>query len=349
MKAVQLPTAQRIDLIEHPEPTPNQGEVVVRIVAAGICANDLALIAGNNSIGKYPIIPGHECIGVIESVGAKVRLEPGTWVTVYPSVGCGRCEACHAGRINHCSSFRVQGIDLDSGCFAEKMLVQADQLLSVPESLRHAHGALIEPAAVAVHVNARGQTKAGARVIVIGAGVIGLLTAQVARALGATRVTLLDRFEQRREVCAKLGFEEFLCSPDGLGPEALVAAWGSDFDLIYDTACTKATIAAGMNALRPGGKLVLVATPKADTTLEVDFPLLYRRELSLIVSRNYLPQDFIDAMALIEGQQVQLEPLVTASFSLEEFPQAIHALQNRPEAHIKILIQPCQSSPEGNP
>lgn len=340
MKAVSLPQPKTIHLIETPDPTHGHGEVVIRIVAAGVCANDVALIAGNNSIGKFPIIPGHECIGVIESVGPNVSLEPGTWVTVYPSVGCGTCCACKEGRINHCPTFRVLGIDLDSGCFAEKMLVRADQLLPVPESLRHAHGALIEPAAVAVHVNKRGQTKPGSRVIVIGAGAIGFLTALVARAMGATRIALVDRLEQRREVCAQLGFEEFFCSSDILEADSLVKNWGSEFDLIYDTACTKVTINAGINSLLPGGTLVLVATPKTQTTLEVNFPLLYRRELSLIVSRNYVPQDFIDAMNLLETGQINLEPLVTAHYSLEQFSDAIHALQTQPEQHIKILIHP---------
>jgi 2-desacetyl-2-hydroxyethyl bacteriochlorophyllide A dehydrogenase len=349
VKAVSLPQPKTIHLIETPDPTPGHGEVVIRIFAAGVCANDVALIAGNNSIGKFPIIPGHECIGMIESIGPNVNLEPGTWVTVYPSVGCGTCCACKEGRINHCPTFRVLGIDLDSGCFAEKMLVRADQLLCVPKSLRHAHGALIEPTAVAVHVNNRGQTKPGSRVIVIGAGVIGLLTALVARAMGATRVALVDRLEQRREVCAQLGFEEFFCSPDFLEPDALVKNWGSEFDLIYDTVCSKATVNAGINSLLPGGTLVLVATPKAQTSLEVDFPLLYRRELSLVVSRNYVPQDFTDAMDLLETEQINLEPLVTAHYSLEQFSDAIHALQTQPEKHIKILIQPSLIHPQRTP
>jgi 2-desacetyl-2-hydroxyethyl bacteriochlorophyllide A dehydrogenase len=339
VKAVSLPQPNTIHLIETPDPMPGQGEAVIRIVSAGVCANDVALIAGNNSIGKFPIIPGHECIGVIESVGPNVNLEPGTWVTVYPSVGCGHCCACKEGRINHCPTFCVHGIDLDSGCFAEKMLVRADQLLPVPESLRHAHGALIEPTAVAVHVNKRGQTKPGSQIIVIGAGVIGLLTALVARAMGATRIALVDRLEERRTVCAQLGFDEFLCTPD-LESDALVKNWGSGFDLIYDTVCSKTTVNAGINSLLPGGTLVLIATPKTQTMLEVDFPLLYRRELSLVISRNYVPQDFIDAMDLLETGQINLEPLVTAHYSLEQFSDAIHALQTQPERHIKILIHP---------
>ncbi len=340
MQAVYLAKPQHIEVIEQPEPTPQAGEVVIRVVAAGICANDLSLITGNNSIGKFPIIPGHECIGVVQSIGMGVKLELGAWVTVYPSVGCGKCLACLEGRINHCPNFRVLGIDLDSGCFAEKMLVRHEQLLPVPTGLRHAQGALIEPSAVAVHVNKRGQTKSGDRVIIIGAGVIGLLTAMVARALGASQVMLIDRLERRRTICAELGFNEFYCVPDQLEPDALTSIWGSAFNLVFDTVCNNATTNAGLHALLPGSTFVLVATPKSKTVLEVNFPLLYKRELSLVVSRNYVPQDFFDAMQFIESGQINLEPLVTANYSLEEFPKAIHALQNQPEQHIKILIHP---------
>jgi threonine dehydrogenase-like Zn-dependent dehydrogenase len=95
-----------------------------------------------------------------------------------------------------------------------------------------------------------------------------------------------------------------------------------------------------MNALLPGSTLVLVATPKANTTLELDFPVLYRRELSLVVSRNYVPQDFLEAMALLETGQINLESLITANYPLEQFSDAICALQTQPEQHIKILIHP---------
>lgn len=340
MKAVYLPASQTLQLVERPDPIPQKGEVVLRMVAAGICANDLALLSGNNSIGTFPIIPGHECVGVIEGVGEGVALEVGTWVTVYPSVGCGHCEACCEGRINHCPTFKVLGIDQNSGCFAEKMLVDASQVLPVPQGLRYAYGALIEPAAVAVHVNKRGQTQAGSRVLIVGAGVIGLLTALVARAMGAVRVTLMDRLETRRAVCCTLGFEEFLAVPDALEPNAFARVWGAEFDLVYDTVCTRETLMAGMTALLPGSTLVVVATPKAKTTLELDFPLFYRRELSVVVSRNYLPQDFRDAMDLLERGEFFLDALVTGNYPLERFAEAIHALQNHPEQHIKILIHP---------
>lgn len=340
MKAVYLSAPHTMQLVEHPDPTPKQGEVVLKVVAAGICTNDLALFDGTASISTFPIIPGHECIGTIESVGAGVALEVGAWVTVYPSVGCGHCNACHAGRINHCPTFRVLGLNLNSGCFAEKMLVKANQVLPVPAGLRHPNAALIEPAAVAVHVNKRGETRAGSRVMVIGAGVIGLLTALVARSMGAQRVVLVDRLESRRALCAQLGFEEFLCVADQPEPAAIAGKFGEEFDVVYDTVCTRDTVNASMTALLPGSKLVLVATPKSKTTLEVDFQLLYKRELSLVVSRNYLPEDFKGAMTWLEIGEFPLDALITGNYPLERFSEAIKALQNPSHQHIKILLHP---------
>lgn len=338
MRAVYLSAPQTLELIDLPALQPQAGEVVVQVVAAGICATDLSLIEGHNSIGVFPMILGHECIGRVELAGLGVALEPGTWVTVYPTVGCGHCRACREGRINHCPTFSVQGIDGGAGSFADQILVQAHQALPVPEPLQHARGALTEPAAVAVHVNRQSRAGPGSRVAVIGAGVIGLLSAQVARALGAARVTLLDRWEQRREVCAALGFGEFLCRTEDADLASLPAEWGAAFNLVYDSVCSSATIRAGMSLLAPGGTLVLVATPRANATFSVDFPLLYRRELSLVVSRNYRPQDFHDAMTLIETGQVVLDPLITGHFPLDAFSQALEALRSHPEQHVKILI-----------
>ena len=347
MKAVYLSAPQTIQFIDCPALQPEAGEVVVRIVAAGICATDLSLIEGNTSIGVFPMIPGHECIGRIERVGPGVALEPGTWVTVYPTLGCGQCCACQEGRTNHCPTFLVQGIDGGAGGFAEQMLVQAHQVLPVPAPLQDARGALIEPSAVAVHVNRRSQTAPGSQVAVIGAGVIGLLTAQVARAMGAVHVALVDRWEQRRDVCAVLGFTDFLCRTDDAGLASLAADWGREFNVVFDTVGSTASIGAGLSLLSPGGILVLVATPKADTTFTVDFPLLYRRELSLVVSRNYRLQDFHDAITLIESGQVVLGPLITGSFPLESFSRAVEALSRAPEQHLKILIHPPLSSFKG--
>jgi L-iditol 2-dehydrogenase/L-gulonate 5-dehydrogenase len=339
MKAIVLDAPRRLRVVDRDQPTPGAAEALVRVVAAGICASDVATIRGDNPIAAYPLTPGHECIGVVESAPSGSAMRPGDWVTVYPSVGCGACPACRAGRINHCPTFEVLGISRDGGVFAEKLAVGADQLLPVPDRLGGPAGALIEPTAVGVHVNRRGGTRAGDRVLIIGAGVIGTLVAQVARAAGAADVVLVDRFETRRPVLAALGFDKvLLAGEEPLGERVL--ALGGPVDVVYDTVCGDRTIDTGLDVLAPGGRLVLVAVPHGAATLRVAFAKVYKRELSLIAARNYVPDDFREAMRLIADGAVEVAALITASYPLAEFEAAYAELTGNPQAHLKILLRP---------
>lgn len=332
MKAVVLEAPGRFACIDRDVPAAGPGEALIRIDLAGICASDLATIRGDNPIAVYPLTLGHESIGVVERAPAGAGVRPGDWVTVYPSIGCGHCPACRAGRINHCPTFTVLGISQGGGLFSERVAVATGQLLPLPPALHGEPGALVEPTAVAVHVNRRGATRAGERVLVIGAGVIGILTAQVARAHGASEITLIDRFASRRAVLEQLGFDRFLLA-DGTAPDAPV-------DLVYDTVCSEATLALGAAALAPGGRLVLVAVPHGTTPLGVPFAQIYRRELALIASRNYVPDDFREAIRLLAASAIETAPMITATYPLADFAAAHAELTEHPERHLKVLLRP---------
>ena len=308
----------------------------MRIVCAGICASDLATIRGDNPIAVYPLTLGHESIGVVESAPAGAAVAAGDWVTVYPSIGCGHCPACRAGRINHCPTFTVLGISRDGGLFSERVAVGVDQLLPMPPALHGERGALVEPAAVAVHVNRRGGTRAGERVLIVGAGVVGILTAQVARAYGAAEVILIDRLASRRAVLEQLGFSRFLVA----GGDALEQQVGAAVDVVYDTVCSEATLALGANVLSPGGRLVLVAVPHGTAPLGMPFARIYRRELALIASRNYVPDDFREAIRLLEAGALETAPMVSATWPLADFAAAYADLTGHPERHLKVLLRP---------
>ena len=339
MKAVVLEAPGRFACIDRPEPVACPGEALVRIHRAGICASDLATIRGDNPIAVYPLTLGHESIGVVESAPAGASVAPGDWVTVYPSIGCGRCPACRAGRINHCPTFTVPGISRAGGLFSERVTVGLDQLLPLPPALHGERGALVEPTAVAVHVNRRGATRSGERVLIVGAGVIGILTAQVARAYGAGEILLIDRLASRRAVLAQLGFERFLVA-DGAPLEERVLATAGPVDVVFDTVCNEATLALGAAVLSPGSRLVLVAVPHGAEPVGMPFAQVYRRELALISSRNYVPDDFREAIRLLEAGAVATGPMVTATYRLSDFAAAHAELTTHPERHLKVLLRP---------
>jgi 2-desacetyl-2-hydroxyethyl bacteriochlorophyllide A dehydrogenase len=339
MKAVVLEGPHRFRCVDQGEPLPGAGEALVRIVAAGICASDIATIRGENPIAVYPLTLGHESIGVVEEAPAGAAVGAGDWVTIYPSIGCGGCPACAAGRINQCASFKVLGISRDGGFFRKRVSVAARQLIPVPAPLRGERGALVEPAAVAVHVNRRGATRRGERVLVIGAGVVGTLVAQAARAWGAADIVLADRLASRKEVLDRQGFANFVLADGGPLADQLLEQ-GGPVDVVYDTVCGRATLAAGAKVLRPGGRLVLVAVPHGSAPLEMPFADVYRRELSLIASRNYVPDDFVEAIRLLEAGAVDPDVMITGRVPLSDFATAYAELTGHPERHLKVLLIP---------
>jgi len=339
MKAVFVQGPRELAVVEREAPSPGPGEAVVRIVAAGICASDVGVIEGFNPIAAYPLTPGHECVGVVETAPADAPLRPGDRVTVYPSVGCGTCPACRAGRYNHCPTFKVIGISRDGGIFAERVAVPVAQLLPVPAALEELEAALIEPTAVAVHVNRRAAAGPGGRVVVIGTGVIGTLVAQVARAYEASEVVVVDRLESRRAFLAGLGFDRFVAADDGPLIDGLRRHLEAA-EVVFDCVCANATIDAALDLMAPGGKLVMVASPHGEHRLELPFAKVYRRELSLIASRNYVPDDFREAMRLMTEGRVKAGPLITGVWPLAEFDAAYADLKAHPDRHLKVLLRP---------
>jgi len=340
MKALLLRAPNDFAVVERPDPEPQADEALVRIRWTGICATDVATIEGHSTVAAYPLTPGHEFVGTIDSAPAGCGFGRDDWVTIYPTQGCGSCGACLAGTPNFCRRFRVFGIHRDGGSFAELMSVPVRHLIAVPPQLCNATGALIEPVAVAVHANRRaGVTSAvRRRIAVIGAGVVGVLVAQVARAHGAEGIVLVDRMPSRRRLCAELGFESFV--PVGQGDFAADLAAAGPFDLVFDNACTRETIGAAVEALDPGGTLVLLGFPHGGEDLPLAYAKAYKWELSVLLSRNYAPADFADAIALLQRGRIDAERMVTGVWPLDEFDRAYASLRQQPDRHVKVMLQP---------
>ncbi len=339
MKALYLRAPREFTVIDRPDPVPEVDEALIRIRWSGICATDIATIEGSSPVAVYPITPGHEFIGTIHSAPPGCGFGNGDWVTIYPTQGCGTCPACLAGRPNMCRNFSVQGVHRDGGSFAELMAVPSSQLIAVPPALRNEYGALIEPVAVAVHANRRAGVAVGdsRRMAVIGAGVVGSLIAQVARAFGADEIILADRATSRQHLCSDLGFARFVHAVDGRLAEGLVAH-GGPLDLVFDNVCNRETIGAAMDALNPGGMLVLLGFPHGNDDLPMSYSLAYRREVSVLLSRNYDRADFTDALTLLFEGKIDAQRMVTGTWPLADFREAYEALRRESGRHVKVMI-----------
>jgi L-iditol 2-dehydrogenase/L-gulonate 5-dehydrogenase len=339
MLAMMLDRPEEYRVVDVAMPEPGEGQALIKVARAGICASDLATIHGVSPIATYPLIPGHECAGEIVSAPEDSGYGPGDRVTIFPSVGCGECPACREDRTNHCPTFKVQGISLPGGCFAEYLATNVEQLVRLPDHVYERFGPLVEPLAVGTHVNRRGGTSKGETVLVIGTGAIGLASALVARAKGAAKVLLVDRFESRRQVAAGFGFADF-STDSGEALAAWVESRVGSVDLVLDNVTNDQTVAVAARVLRPGGRCVLIGMPHGDRSLTLPHPQSYRKELSFVVSRNYVKDDFVETVALLDAEAFDPTPMITATYPLASMAEALKALYDNPEKHIKVLVEP---------
>src|SRR5690606_2059849 len=224
MKAAVIEKPGEISVRDVPAPRPDPGHVVIQVGACGICGTDLHIAAGEFPPSPYPLIPGHEFAGTVTEVGDDVHtgIAPGDRVAVDPSLFCGHCRQCRRGRGNLCANWGAIGDTVD-GAFAEYVAVPATTCYRLPDTLSFAQGALVEPVSCAVHGVRRLGVAAGERILVIGAGTMGLIMTQLLAASGA-RVSVVDLMESKLPLAESLGAADVATSVDDLPKRAFDAA-----------------------------------------------------------------------------------------------------------------------------
>jgi L-iditol 2-dehydrogenase len=328
MRAIEFHGEERLELVERPDPTPGEGELLIAPTAVGICGTDVEIFDGSLAyfrmgIARYPIVPGHEWTGEVVDVGSGVTgFSAGDRVVGEVAIGCGVCERCVAGRRHLCARRTETGIVHMDGAMASRMVFPAAFAHRVELAPRAA--ALVEPTSVALHAVRRGRV-GGQRVLVVGAGPIGLLAAQCARAEGAASVAVSDTREDRLRLAAALGFATF----EGVGDRDLI-------DVVILCAGGPVAIAAAFSAVRPGGTVVGLGL-SGKPTIPFDFDGLVVRDVDLIGvlgSVGFWP----DAIELITSGRVQTEPLVTGTYGIERTRDALEQLVK--PGTLKVLIEP---------
>ena len=338
MKAIYLTGPNSFTFREVEEPVPGRDDVLIGVRMAGICGSDVHLMRGRNPFAGYPLVPGHEYMGEVIQAPRKSGLKKGDKVTAFPETGCGKCPACKEGRLVHCPEFRFVGVRVPGGCFGERVSVPYRRVFRLPKDMQDEEGAMIEPTAVAVHANRRGEVKKGAKIVVIGGGTIGLLVAQVARAMGASRVVLSEPIAERRKIAESLGFR-LVCNPleeDLVSFSKENLGWA---DIIFDVVTTEKTLESSQAMLRPGGTLVLVGLPHLPG-LGVPYQPIFAKELRVIGSRTYFMEDFPAAIRLLSRNKVKVKPIISEVLPLERFSEGLEHLETQPEKYVKVLVQP---------
>jgi (R,R)-butanediol dehydrogenase / meso-butanediol dehydrogenase / diacetyl reductase len=333
MRAGLVTAPRRFELVEVPEPEPAPGVAVVAVRRCGICGTD---VHGYLGPGPYtPAICGHEWVGEVVAIGAGVRaVAEGDRVVGGIAPPCGRCGPCRSGQAAWCTTALLGMVGRDPlapphGGFAPRLALDAQRLVRVPEALTDHEAALVEPLTVALHAVRRSPPALGATVAVVGAGPVGLLTLQCARAAGAGRVVVVEPVEARRSLACSLGADEAV-------PPGDPAAAGAD--VVYECAGVPSTLQAAVDLARRGGTVGLVGLAEGPATVSPATWLV--KEVTVVASLGYLHHEFAPAMALVTSGRVALAPLVDAVVTLDDLPATFARLADHPGAAVKILVDP---------
>ncbi|MER8365342.1 zinc-dependent alcohol dehydrogenase family protein [Mesorhizobium sp. M1348] len=339
MKAVRLERVGGLAVCEVEKPTAGPGELLVRIEACGVCGTDRHLFHG-----EFPCTPpvtlGHEFSGIVEAIGPAVSgFSVGDRVTGDPNIACGRCAHCQAGRVNLCGNLRAIGIHRDGG-FAEYLVLPQKQAFVLPGNLAPTHGAFCEPLGCCLHGVDLAAIKPGSSVAVLGGGVIGLLTVQLAKLAGATTIILSTRQASRRALAEQLGATATVDPGASDVIDAIVGRSGlmpGGVDVVFECAGVKDTVEQSMRLAKAGGTIVVVGVmPQGMKAAFEPFDLLFRE---LKVLGSFLnPFTHRRAADLIASGAIEVDRLISRQVSLDE---AVAIIANPPApGEVKVLVVP---------
>jgi L-iditol 2-dehydrogenase len=323
------PGAGNVELRDVPEPELGRGAVLIDVAAVGVCGTDRLAIEGAEHF-PTPRILGHEVSGVVQAIGPETEadgLAVGDHVTLETDAYvCGVCHYCSQGENNRCPHRLGIGTTTDGG-MADRIAIRRPSVHRLPDGVSLAAGALIEPLSIAVRsVIEQGPPVAGEVVVVTGPGAVGLLVAQVARAVGATVVLIgRERHAERLAVARSLGIEHAV-DGDNTDVKALVdeLSDGVGAYVMYECSGGAGIVEDSLHLLQRGARIVLVAFFR--TQPQFDIHVLLNRELELVGSRGKRSSDYRRALRLVADGQVLLEPLITARLPLSEWRQGIELM-----------------------
>lgn len=326
-----------VRLEEVSKPSLQEGEVLIKVSHAGICGSDLSIYLGKHWRAKPPLIMGHEFSGnVVDVASSEPSFQPGDSVVVEPLLPCGKCYVCQSGAYHACKDLKLIGIDVD-GAFAEYVKAPANRVYRVPDGIAPAEAALVEPTAVAVHAVKRSRLKLGDQAVVLGAGPIGLLVAQVARVVTSRPVEVVEVADWRLGRARELGMDPIDAKAVDPEQEVLDRTGGRGADVLFDAAGAAATAMQQPSLTRIQGQVVMVAMPKEP--LPVDLARFALREIELIGVKVYDRSDYDAAISLLADRRVKVQPLVSHVLPLEQTQEGMELALKASEA-MKVLIKP---------
>ena len=337
MKTIIIPEPGKVEIIDTPKPTPKKGEALLRVLRGGICGSDLGTYKGTFAYASYPRIPGHEFSAeIVEINGDAPNLKEGMVVTCNPYFNCTKCYSCRRGLVNCCEHNETLGAQRD-GAFSEYVAMPIERIYD-GKGLPAKTLALIEPFCISYHGVSRADVKAGDNVLVIGAGTIGVLAAVAAKAKGA-KVYISDVAEKKMNYAVEtFGLDGGILndSHENFIQRVEEITGGNYFDVTIEAVGLPSTFLNCIEAAAYGARVVQIGVGKKN--VDFDFTLLQKKELNVFGSRNALKKDFLELIDLVKSGKVDLEKIVTNTYSLDEADKAFSDFDKNAASMLKVVI-----------
>lgn len=343
MKALLLTEYKKLELTDIPVPQIGPEEVLIRVRACGICGSDVHGFDGSTGRRIPPVVMGHEASGVIEKIGSAVKnLAPGDRVAFDSMISCGKCQFCRRGHMNLCDNRQVLGVSCGeyrrNGAFAEYVAVPQHIIFKLPDSLSFEHAAMIEPVSVAVHAVSITPVRLGDTALVVGTGMIGLLTIQAARLAGCARIIAMDLEDYKLEVAKQHGADEVV-NPrkTDVVKYVLDATGGRGVDVSFEAVGATDPIRTAIASTKKGGTVTLIGNIRP----EIELPLqsIVTREIRLqgsCASNGEYPE----CIALMSKGLIDVSPMMTAKAPLSEGASWFDRLYAHEPNVMKIVLEP---------
>jgi threonine dehydrogenase-like Zn-dependent dehydrogenase len=333
MQALTLTEAGHAIVADVPEPKPQPGQLLLKVEMVGLCGSDLNSFRGRNPLVSYPRILGHE-IGATVLEG-NAYTPAGTRVAVHPYTSCGRCPSCRRGRENACRYNETFGVQRD-GAITQFLAVAAAKVYP-SATLDHKHLAIVEPLTVGAHAVARGRVEKHDIVAIIGCGGIGL-GAIAASAFRGARTIAIDLDDTKLETARLAGATDLIHSgKENVAEKLRELTNGDGPDVIIEAIGLAETFRLAVEEVAFTGRVVYIGYPKA--LVEYEAKLFIQKELDIMGSRNALPQDFLEVMAMLDAGRFPVDEAVTAIVGLDRAPSILAEWSANPAAFTKIMIQ----------
>jgi 2-desacetyl-2-hydroxyethyl bacteriochlorophyllide A dehydrogenase len=333
-----LSAPRTFKLVERARPVPREGEALVKIAATAVCHTDLDMYTGANKAVRYPVVLGHESTGTIEALGSEAAgLTPGQTVLINPVITCGHCDMCQRGLEHLCRNAGLFGREIE-GSLNQYVTLDTRYLYPLPAKLPLDDATIVETLATVRHAQQRAKLQAGESVVVLGQGTSGLLHTRLAVLTGCTPVIAVSRTRWKLDRAIGMGASHAVSSDakDAV-PEVLRLTGGAGADVVIDTAGGADTVRAGIDMLRPGGRLCSFSLSHEPFAGVSAFPLYYK-EISIIGSRALTPEDITVSIDLVGAGKIDVSGFVSNTYPLDRAAEAFEEYEGNPSKILRLII-----------